>query len=185
MACWSSTSPAARPANSWSTAAACPFAQLDDIDARWIEHYFAWQRDAAGREQLLPRPGVRRLPWRGRLVEPSSGEFEYRVERARPAFVDELRRIVLALPGAALAPSWLDPKRGIDGHTVRIGECVLALSVPRAGVPDDDYDGHAGVFAPGHQPTARAACNELVHRIAAATDAELASGRHDALIVLE
>ena len=162
-----------------------PFAGTDDMDRAWIAHYFEWQRDASGREQLLPRAGARPRPWRGRLLQGSAGELEYRVERMRPAFADELRRIVLALPGAALAPDWIDPRRGIDGFTLRVGDCVIGLGTHESGLPDEDFDGHVGVYAPKADAGTRAACNDLIRRIAAAADAELASGRHDRLVVLD
>ncbi|MBX3637919.1 MAG: hypothetical protein KF683_21315 [Rubrivivax sp.] len=162
-----------------------PFASTDDMDHDWITHYFGWQRDAAGREQLVPRAGVKPRPWRGRLLQGSVGELEYRVPRMRPAFADEVRRIVLALPGAALAPDWIDPKRGVDGFTLRVGDCTIGLRVGEPGLPEEDYDGDVGVFAPNAVAGTRAACNEIIRRIAAAADAELASGRHDRLVVLE
>lgn len=163
-----------------------PFATLDDIDHDWVAHYFDWQRDADGRERLQPRPGARPRPWRGRFTEPSAGRLEYRVERMREPFVDELRRIVLALPGAALAPDWLDPRRGVaDGRTLRVGDCVLALSARGPGLPDEDFDGSVGVFLPHDDAATRGACNDTVRRIGAAVDAELAAGRHQGLLVLD
>lgn len=162
-----------------------PFATTADMDRDWIAHYFAWQRDAAGREQLVPRAGARPRPWRGRLVEPSRGELEYHAERMRPAFADELRRIVLALPGAALAPDWIDPRRGIDGFTLRVGGCLIGLAVHEPGLPEEDFDGRVVVFPPQADAATRAACHETIRRIAAAADAELASGRHDRLVVLD
>lgn len=162
-----------------------PFASTDDMDHDWIAHYFEWQRDAAGREQLVPRAGVRPRPWRGRLLQGSVGELTYRVERMRPAYADELRRTVLALPGAVLAPDWIDPKRGIDGFTLRVADCTIGLRVGEPGLPEEDYDGDVSVFAPMADAGTRPACNEIIRRIAAAADAELASGRHDRLVVLE
>ena len=163
-----------------------PFASTDEMDRAWIAHYFEWQRDAAGRERLLPRAGAPPQPWRGRLLQGSAGELEYRVERMRPAFADELRRIVLALPDAALAPDWLDPRRGIgDGRTLRVGGCVLALSVREPGLPDEDFDGSVGVFLPNDDAASRSTCNDTVRRIGAAVDAELAAGRHQGLLVLD
>lgn len=162
-----------------------PFASLDDMDHDWIAHYFQWQRDADGRERLRPRPGVRPRPWRGRLVQPSPSRLEYHVERMRPAFADELRRIVLALPGAALAPDWVDPKRAIDGRTLRVGSCLLGLQVLDPGLPEEDFDGSVVIYAPGDDAATRGTCNDTIRRIAAAADAELASGRHDKLLVLD
>ena len=163
-----------------------PFATLDDMDGDWIAHYFEWRRDPDGRERLQPRPDVRPRPWRGRLTEPSAGRVEYHVARMRAAFVDELRRIVLALPDAAMAPDWLDPRRGIgDGRTLRVGGCVLALSVREPGLPDEDFDGSVGVFLPNDDAASRSTCNDTVRRVGAAVDAELAAGRHQGLLVLD
>lgn len=163
-----------------------PFATLDDMDRDWIAHYFEWRRDPDGHERLQQRPGVRPRPWQGRLNESSAGRVQYLVERMRPAFVDELRRIVLALPGAALAPDWVDPRRGVgDGRTLRVGDCVLALSVHEPGLPDEDFDGRVVLFAPHDDATSRSTCNDTVRRVAAAADAELAAGRHQQLLVLD
>ena len=162
-----------------------PFARVADIDAAWIAHYFVWQRDAAGRELLLPRPGAARKPWLGRLAQDSSGTLEYRVDRVRPALLDELRRIVLALPGAALAPDWVDPARGIDGKTLRVGECVLSLLASDDSPTDEDHDGFVSVYAPSPKRAAQASCNALIRRIASTFDAELATGRHERLAVLD
>ena len=162
-----------------------PFAQVADIDAAWIAHYFVWQRDAAGREQLLPRPGAPRKPWLGRLAEDSSGTLEYRVDRVRPALLDELRRVVLAFPGAALAPDWIDPARGIDGKTLRVGDCVLSLLATGDSPTDEDYDGYVSVYAPSLKRAPQASCNALIRRIASTFDAELAAGRHERLAVLD
>ncbi|WP_144290012.1 hypothetical protein [Ideonella sp. A 288] len=162
-----------------------PFAQVADIDAAWIAHYFVWQRDAAGRETLLPRPGAARKPWLGRLAMDSSGTLEYRVDRVRPALLDELRRVVLALPGAALAPDWIDPARGIDGNTLRVGDCVLSLLASGDSPPDEDYGGVVSVYAPSLKRAAQASCNALIRRIASTFDAELAAGRHERLAVLD
>lgn len=162
-----------------------PFAGTDDLDRDWIAHYFEWQRDAAGRERLVSRAAARPRPWRGRVIDVSGGVLEYRVERIRTAFADVVRRIVLALPGAALAPDWMSPARGIDGVTLRVGDCVIGLAAREGRPSDEDYDGHVGVYAPTADETTRASCNELIRRIGAAADAELASGRHDRHLVLE
>lgn len=39
-----------------------PFADASDMDLRWIGHYFTWQRNAQGQEQLVPRAGAPGLP---------------------------------------------------------------------------------------------------------------------------
>ncbi|MGD9945166.1 MAG: hypothetical protein AB7S98_18205, partial [Burkholderiaceae bacterium] len=161
-----------------------PFADTQDMDLRWIGHYFAWQRDAGGQERLVPRAGARALPWRGRLTAPSHRTAEYYVERVQPALLEHLRRVVLALPGAELAPDWVDPRRGIDGNTVRIGPCLLGLSAREGGMPDETFS-RVGVYASKDEAATREQCNDAIRRIATAMDAELASGRHNRLIVLD
>jgi hypothetical protein len=162
-----------------------PFAAIADINAAWIAHYFAWQRDAAGREQLVPRADAPRRPWRGRLVATSGDTLEYRVDRVRPALLAELGRVALSLPGTALAPDWVNPSRGIDGRTLRVGHCVLGLAAHGGSPVDDDFDGQVSVFAPHLKGGSKAGCDAAIRRIAVAFDAELASGRHDPMIVLD
>lgn len=162
-----------------------PFVDAEDMDLGWINHYFAWQSDAQGQERLAPRADARPLPWRGRISVSSSEDVEYGIERARPALLDELRRVTLVQPGAELAPDWLDPARGIDGKTVRIGACLLGLSVSEAGQAPDEAFSRIGVYIAKGYASTREPCNETVRRIAAAMDAELATGRHDRLIVLD
>ena len=162
-----------------------PFADTEDMNLKWINHYFAWQHDAQGQERLVPRADAPRLPWQGRLSMPSTGEVEYHVERVRAALLDELRRIALAQPGAELAPDWMDPGRGINGSTVRIGPCALGLSANESGQQPGDAFSRVGVYLPQGDAATRDQCNETVRRIAAAMNAELATGRHDRLVVLE
>lgn len=158
-----------------------PFADADDMDLRWISHYFAWQRDAQG-ERLVPRAGAPRLPWQGRISTASGGNVEYHVERVRPTLLDALRRVALAQPGAAPAPDWLDPGRGVDGNTVRIGACLLGLSVNASGQMPGDAFSRVGIHVAQGEGSP---CNEAVRRIAAAMDDELATGRHDGLVMLD
>ncbi len=165
-----------------------PFADLADLDAAWIAHYFLWQRDASGREQLQPRPGAPRRPWRGRLeaAAGSAGELSYRVERVRPGFVDELQRIVLAaLPGASLVAPTTDAAADASPRTVRLGACLLGLAAYGGSPVDELYDGRVVVYPMGHDAASRRACQEAISRVAAAVDAELASGRHERWIVLD
>lgn len=163
-----------------------PFANTDDMDGRWVGHYFAWQRDGQGQERLVPRPGARRLPWRGRLSAPPSGDAEYSVDRVQPGLLDVLRRVALAQQGAALAPDWIDPRRGIDGNTLRVGDCLLGLSASDYGqMPGEAAFARVSLFAAKTSAATRTQCSETVRRIAAAMDAELATGRHDGLVVLD
>ncbi|MFT3777352.1 MAG: hypothetical protein QM772_03565 [Ottowia sp.] len=163
-----------------------PFADTDDMDLRWINHYFVWRRDGQGQERLTPRPDARRLPWRGRLSAPPGRVAQYSIARVQPALLDVLRQVVLAQPGAASAPDGISPRQGIDRDTLRVGDCLLSLSASDYGrMPDEPAFVRLSVHAVESSAAKRSQCNETVARIAAAMDAELATGRHDRLVVLD
>jgi hypothetical protein len=110
-----------------------PFANIDDMARDRVAHHFEWQCEAAGREQPLPRAGVHPRPWRSRLLLGSAGELDDHAERMPPAFVAELRRIVLALPSAALSPDWIDPRQGIDRELCNRDAAVVERSYDGVG----------------------------------------------------
>jgi hypothetical protein len=147
------------------------YAEAHDIDAAWIVHHFQWQRDAAGREQLLPRSGAPPWPWRGRLLDFGGGRVEYRVPRMAPAFAGVVERV---------AVERLQAQPGVDGadRALRVPGCEhpLVLTARPA---------HVGVHvaAPTGSPGPR--CQDALRRLAAAVDGELAGGRHDGLVVLD
>lgn len=153
------------------------FADVADLDAAWIDHHYIWQTDAAGRERLTARSEFEPWPWRGRLVETGPGRWEYHVPRMREAFLDPMRTIAAALPGAQA-----DAVRD-DAFTLRIGGCTLeARAFGRDGGPDD----HWIAVWPSTDPMAAVeSCPEGLRSLAAAVDAELASGRHDGMILLD
>jgi hypothetical protein len=162
-----------------------PFADHLDMDAGWIAHYFAWQRGADGRETLVPRTDAPRRAWRGRLLPIRHGVVAYRVARLPPAFLDVVHRIALQQPGAGGPPVGQDPKRFDSGVLVRIGSCELRLWAQAGSDNEDDEDrSNVDIFDPHEHPATREACRAAVVQLGAAVDAELASGRHDALIDL-
>ena len=173
-----------------------PFADLETMDGAWISHYFAWQKDAAGRERLVPRAGASPQPWRGilRVANDADGRrIGYSVPRARSGLIPELRRVALQQPGAEPAPDWLDPKGGIDGYTLRVDGCLFGLTKLDQAFPEPGSDeatldtagGSVGLYPVTASDREAAACIPVLRRIAQAMDAELASGRHDRHIVLD
>lgn len=149
------------------------YADFDDITGAWVSHYFSWQRQPSGREALVPRADAKPLPWRGRYVD-FGDRREYRVLRIDPAFVEVVRSTAIDQLGAKLAPDWMDPNKQ-DGRTLTVPGCdhVIALSASRE---------HVGVFVPQPKAPPWVRCQETVARLGALVDAQLASGRYDAMI---
>jgi hypothetical protein len=146
-----------------------------DFTADWVRHHFRWIRDAAGRELLAPIDDAKPLPWKGRFID-FGHQVEYRVEPVQPAMRDALVRFMAERFGAQVAPDWIDPSK-TRGDTFRLPGCshVLALGF---------HERHVGLFGPaprgaGHPPD----CQQMIRRIGEAFDAELASGRLDALFL--
>lgn len=128
------------------------FADLSDIDAAWVEHHFAWQRDAQGVEQLRPRPGARPWPRRSRVTRDEPGDWQMEVRGIDGAFSAVMRRLAETLPP--------DCRPEVGSHSVSA------------------WLTHRGRQGGGTPP----ACAEALRGFVHAVDAELASGRHDALL---
>lgn len=159
------------------------FAGPDDIDAAWIAHHFEWSRDAAGRERLAPRQRFKPWPWRARLREMRPGDWQLEVPRIDAAFVAVLRRLVEAEPGAQVRDA---SRPWGPGLSITLDGC--ALDVRAFGVESSSDDEHRVAAWPSSETpsaTPAPACERAVRRIAALIDAELATGRHDALLKLE
>ncbi|MBL8330126.1 MAG: hypothetical protein JNJ71_14875 [Rubrivivax sp.] len=152
-----------------------PYADFSDITGAWVSHYFRWERPATGREALVPRTGVKPLPWKGRLISFGDRQ-EYRVPRIDPAFVGVVRRIAIDSLGARAVPD--RPGAPADGNTLTVPGCdhLIALSA----TPE-----HVGVYAPQPAQPPWVRCQATVLKLGALVDAELASGRHDRLIRLD
>lgn len=152
------------------------YIDANDFTADWVRHHFRWTRDADGRERLEPTPDARPLPWRGRFVD-FGQQVEYRVAPVRPEMGEVLVRFMAERFGAEVAPDWVDPSK-TRGDTFRLPGCshVLALGL---------HERHVGLYGPAprgaveHPPD----CQQMIRRIGEAFDAELASGRLDALFL--
>ncbi len=159
------------------------FAEPDDVDAAWINHHFMWQRDSAGREQLLPRERFAPWPWRAKLMHRNAGSWELRVPRIDAAFFPVLRRLLEREPGLQLTGTSAKPD---EEQNFLLGGCALQARVYDVG----------GVFANGSFVTiflqdswpdaaTAANCEATLRRLAVTINTELATGRHDALIKLD
>jgi hypothetical protein len=152
------------------------YVELADATPAWLDHYFRWTRDANGHEKLVARPGVQPLPWTGRLVAFGGGDVEYRVRPVRESMRPIVHRFLVERMQAVEAPNWIDPSRPSDG-TFKVPGCPGVVAT----LFHEDY---VGVFVPSG-PGDRGACMDVIRRIAAAFDAELAVGKYQEQFVEE
>lgn len=157
------------------------FADTDDFTPEWIAHHFVWQGGTSGTERLAARTGFRPWPWRGRLRQTGSGDAQYEVPRIDARFVAEARRIAAAQPG--MEAGAVDAN---SGFAIRSGggeSCRLSAQAFGRDNPGDD-DQRLAIWLDQDSQRKGAVCTAVLKRLAAAIDAELASGRHDGLLRL-
>ncbi len=163
------------------------FHDESDLTPRWFAHYYRWTRDASGRERLVERADAKPLPWIGRIErDPSSSSLasdgtrthydiaSYRLRAAKEGLAPVFTQFLVERFGAKRAA---DPWQGATAWNVP--QCPLPLRL--------------GFLAMEEPPTlelstdgdlaARAQCTPVVEAIARAFDAELASGKHQALFI--
>ncbi len=158
------------------------FAEPDDINAAWINHHFAWQRDSAGRERLVPRERFAPWPWRARMRQSGSGSWELNVSRIDPAFVGVIKRRLEREAGIQVTDVSTKSGARLD---LRAGGCALQAVAFGEDVSADD-DKWVAIWANSDVPNASAvACEAALRRIGVLIDAELATGRHDGLLKLD
>lgn len=146
-----------------------------DATPAWLEHHYAWVRDANGQERLQPRPKPAPWPWQGRVI-PFGGEFvEYRIGPMGAA-------------GLAAMRQWLD--QAFAGGTWVADPTLSSAPQPTVWQPPGSSvrirvvqgDGHVTVYQATALTENRSAEGRAwVERIGQAWDAELRSGRHEAL----
>jgi hypothetical protein len=158
------------------------FAEPSDINVAWINHHFAWQRDGAGRERLLPRERFAPWPWRARMRQSRPDAWELEVPRIDPAFVGVIKRRLEREAGVQVTDvsTKSDPKLDLS-----VGGCKLeavAFGTDSSSVSEQ----RVAIWARSDVPNASAvACEAALRRVAALIDAELATGRHDGLLKLD
>ena len=158
------------------------FAEPGDINAAWVNHHFAWQRDATGSERLVPRERFAPWPWRSRMRETSPGAWNLEVPRIDPAFVAVLKRLLER--EASVQVTDVSTKSG-PRLVISQGGCALqamAFGTDSSSVSEK----RVAIWARSDVPNAGAvACQAALRSVAVLIDAELATGRHDALLKLE
>lgn len=158
----------------------------DEIDAAWIDHHFTWQRDAAtGREVLQPRERFAPWPWRARLRLERPGAWSLNVPRIDGRFLAVVRRLAEVQAGVTAVDT---SQPWGAGFSITSAGCALEARVFGAD-SSDPTESRVAVW-PATPPTGAtvapgSSCEPVIRRLAAAIDAELATGRHDALLRLE
>lgn len=148
------------------------YARFEDIDPAWILHHFEWRRGPDGRDRLRERPGFKPLAWRGAYL---SGSAQYNVPHLAADQTETFTNFLSRFPNAKRLPDYRWEHSGQVDRRVEIEqEIVVAM-------PDGFYVNLTSKpYWPG-QPGDPKLQEALVRRLGAAFDAELASGRHDAL----
>ena len=144
-------------------AKATRFARWEDLDRAWVEHYFEWTRDDQGRDRLAPRPGAEPLPYRGTLTVDGSGYREYRLSPVSPGMARVVSDFLVTGLGARVEAGGPDAGR----TELKIADALVHVSA--SGQDVSVYVPHGG------------GRTKVIAEIAARFDAELATGRHDAL----
>lgn len=155
------------------------FAELVDLDAAWIDHHFMWQRDPAGRERLVPRQRFAPWPWRAKLEREATDGWALRIQRMDAAFVPVLRRLLGREPGLQMAGPSTQPDIRVD---FSMGGC--ALQAQAFGVGSSTASNHdVSIWqAVDTRVGNTVGCEPALRRLAVLIDAELATGKHDALL---
>ena len=159
------------------------FATPKDVNAAWINHHFVWQRDGAGRERLVPRERFAPWPWRARLTQPNVGRWQLNVPRIDAAFFPTLRRLIERELGVRIVEASAKPA---DSLVFSLDGCTLNAQAFGEGSPfADDHD--IGIWEKNEKVSGAnaAGCEAALRRLATVIDAELATGRHDALFKLD
>ena len=141
-----------------------------DIDLAWLQHHFEWKRGADGRDRLVARSSFKPLPWRGVFYKHGGGE--YMVGMAQ----QDLRPLFLALLQQRFGAKLLPQPAGEDSRYTTVSVRGETLTLHPLGF----YANTAQRYFPGQagDPQLQQA---LVKEAGDAFDAELATGRHDAL----
>ncbi len=158
------------------------FAQPEDVTAAWVNHHLVWQRDAAGRERLTPRESFAPWPWRARFWQSQPNAWQLEVSRIDASFVEEIKRRLEREAGVQVTDVSTKTSPRLE---FIVGGC--ALQAAAFGVDSRTAsDKRVAVWPKTDVPNANAgACEAALRRVGGLIDAELATGRHDALMKLD
>ncbi|MEQ1689741.1 MAG: hypothetical protein ABMA00_00535 [Gemmatimonas sp.] len=141
------------------------FRDRDDVDPQWVSHHFVWIRDGAGIARLTARSTFTPLPYRGSFVPGREGAVtQYTLSPGGAALRQAMVDVLIAKLGAVRLP---DELNGFYIVLTIDGKRVMATV------------GGGVSFSMG-QGTGDPA---LMTKLASTLDAELATGKHDALFV--
>lgn len=139
----------------------------DHLDPGWVDHHFAWVRDAAGHDSLVVRKDFTPLPYHGDVTLAKPGAYQsWTIAPGSEALRDLIFKILTTRLGGELlpeSPTTVTRTVRIDGKAAE----VFLNDSTYVSVSLSDKSGDP----------------ELMKRIAAALDAELATGKYDALFV--
>jgi hypothetical protein len=148
------------------------YSDVGTIDAAWVEHHFEWQRGAGGRDRLAERADFKPLPRRGSFLD---GVAQYDIRQAVSARREELGEfLVRRFQGRRLPP---EPNSVNDVLFYEVEQEVVNVSGASFFISLS-----SNPYWPG-QPGDPERQKQLIRRIGAAFDAELAEGRHEALFI--
>lgn len=158
------------------------FADKEDLTPARLDHHFRWQRDANGREQFLPRERFKPWVWRSRMRENRPGEWLLSIKRIDGKFVETVRRLAAAEPGARVGDR---NARGQAATMITLLGCTLEVSRPDE--PASLYsESIISLWPPSDTPgNTHAGCEAALRRLATLIDTELATGKHDGLLRLD
>lgn len=142
---------------------------LQQIDRAWIGHHFAWRRGGDGHDRLAARQGVAPLPYRvHRMGDPGERSFSIQPVKA------EMKDTLIAFLQREMGAERLSDEPGEQPTTpLRMGERRVSVTYFPATYPGEDA--HLNVWGEFTKDTRH------VERIADRFDAELRTGRYDAL----
>ena len=127
----------------------------------------------------MPRERFAPWPWRARLRQPNAGRWQLNLPRIDAAFVAVLHRLLEREPGV-----WLTDSSGSSGAglTLAVGGCALEARGFGEGSPF--AEDHTLSLWPKSE-SADPACEPALRRLAKIIDAEVSTGKHDALLKLD
>jgi hypothetical protein len=139
------------------------YLSLEWLDPAWVDHHFAWT-EADGSERLSERASFTPLPYHGTLSPPTDGYREYRLEAAETLRAALLDFLVKEMHGELL-PVEPDAYK----HSVRIDGKVVDVT-------KGDGSSYFTVSTDKGKEE-----GEVIAKVAKRFDAELATGKYDAL----
>ena len=162
------------------------FRDEEDLTPRWFAHYYEWRKDAAGRERLVPRDGVKALPRAGRLeprtivvagrdIDRRYPTMTYVLRPATDGLADALEQLVVARFGATRGPR----ANAYVREVLQLPQCPGGMEAKIYFGSDKEM--RIVLEAVGSRYEERAACAPAIEQAGRAFEDELARGRHQEL----